>query len=105
MLKLKRSDAFVDWFDRLRDRRARERIVARLLRLQLGQFGDVKTVGDGISELRIDYGPGYRIYFKQQGLELILLLIGGDKSTQARDISRAKDIAVTYQDMVKKKLN
>ena len=83
MLKLKRSDAFVDWFDRLRDRRARERIVARLLRLQLGQFGDVKAVWEGISELRIDYGPGYRIYFKQQGLELILLLIGGDKSTQA----------------------
>jgi putative addiction module killer protein len=96
MFRLLRSEEFADWFERLRDLRARERIIARTLRLQLGQFGDVKPVGSGVSELRIDYGPGYRIYIKQRGADLILLLIGGDKSTQARDIKRALEIADAY---------
>jgi putative addiction module killer protein len=105
MFKLIKSDAFIDWFDRLRDIRARDRIIARLLRLQLGNLGDVKAVGDGVSELRIDYGPGYRIYVKQRGSDLILLLIGGDKSTQVRDIKRAKEIAATYPEKAEKGLN
>ena len=105
MFKLVRSDAFIDWFERLRDIRARDRIIARFLRLQLGNFGDVKAVGDGISELRIDYGPGYRIYVKQRGPEMILLLVGGDKSTQAKDIRLAKEIAASYPQKAERRLN
>jgi putative addiction module killer protein len=105
MIKLVKSDEFIDWFNHLRDIRARDGIIAGFLRLQLGQFGDVKAVGDGISELRVDYGPGYRIYIKQHGAELILLLIGGDKSSQARDIKRAKEIAVALAEANKKRLN
>ena len=81
------------WFAGLRDRSAKSRIDIRVRRLSLGNPGDVKPVGDGVSELRIDYGPGYRVYFVQQGTILIVLLAGGDKSTQDRDIKTAKKLA------------
>jgi putative addiction module killer protein len=81
---------FSVWFDSLQDIRTQQRIDARLARLRLGNLGDVKRVGEGIHELRLDFGPGYRIYFGQQGRTVIILLYGGDKSTQQRDIRKAK---------------
>ena len=92
MFELRRSDTFKRWIANLSDRRAFERVLGRLSRLQDGHFGDVKYF-DGLGELRIDYGPGYRIYFVQRGRTIIVLLCGGDKSTQSRDISRAKILA------------
>jgi putative addiction module killer protein len=82
---------FDEWLNSLRDIRAKARIAQRLDRLQLGNLGDYKSIGDGLYELRIDYGSGYRIYFGQIGLVVILLLCGGDKSTQNRDIRKAKE--------------
>jgi putative addiction module killer protein len=90
MFELRQTDAFSAWYDTLADRKAQERIAQRLVRLQSGLLGDVKPVGEGVSELRIDHGPGYRVYFVQRGMVLIILLCGGDKKTQARDIQRAK---------------
>jgi putative addiction module killer protein len=84
---------FANWFRALRDRQARARIQVRIDRLQLGLPGDVKTKGKGVSELRIDYGPGYRIYFTKRGRVLIILLAGGDKRTQERDIIKAIQLA------------
>ena len=81
---------------RLRDLATRKRIAIRVDRLAFGLMGDVKPVGGGISELRLDFGPGYRVYFQQRGHFLILLLLGGDKSSQQRDIIRAKEIAAAY---------
>jgi putative addiction module killer protein len=78
-----------EWLDGLRDGRARARIVARMDRLSVGLLGDWRSVGDGVCELRIDYGPGYRVYYGQDGEALILLLCGGDKRTQAKDIEKA----------------
>lgn len=95
LIKTATSDA---WLTGLRDRRAAIRILARLDRLAVGNPGDVKPVGSGLSELRIDYGPGYRIYFMQQGAVLIVLLSGGDKSSQARDVARAKALAAQWKD-------
>jgi putative addiction module killer protein len=92
MFEFRRSDTFKRWLASLRDQRAYERIVDRLARVQVGQFGDVKYF-DGIAELRIDYGPGYRIYFAKREQTIIFLLCGGDKSTQSRDIKRAKELA------------
>ena len=89
------TDAFRDWLDALRDLDARKRIVRRILRLEAGLFGDAKSVGAGISELRIDHGPGYRLYFIRRGGELVILLCGGDKSTQDSDIRRAREIAAS----------
>ena len=81
------------WFERLRDRRAAARIQARIDRAESGNLGDCKPVGEGVSEMRIDYGPGYRLYFVQRGGEVIILLVGGGKSTQARDIEMARELA------------
>ena len=98
MIKLLRSEEFDRWLRKLRDERAVARVQARLLRLSLGNAGYAKPVGEGVSEMRIDYGPGYRIYFKRRGEELILLLIGGDKQTQDADINLAKAIAASWKD-------
>ena len=93
MIDMKKTDIFVQWLDELRDIRARARIQARIERLAAGNPGDVKPVGDGVSELRIDYGPGYRVYFTRRGNEVLILLAGGDKSTQDTDIKIAQGLA------------
>lgn len=92
-MEIRQTAAYRKWFDGLRDVAARSRIAIRIRRLSLGNFGDVKPVGGGISELRVDYGPGYRVYFKQHGAELVVLLAGGDKKSQARDIAKANKLA------------
>ncbi|WP_284943776.1 type II toxin-antitoxin system RelE/ParE family toxin [Acidisoma cladoniae] len=93
MIDVRQTSTFSDWLDGVRDRPAGQRINLRIRRVSLGNFGDVKLVGEGVSELRIDYGPGYRIYVRRRGLTVVLLLCGGDKSTQDRDIARAKTLA------------
>ena len=93
MVMVKRTEVFDKWLRKLRDRRAAARIEARVFRLTLGNLGDAKPVGRGIQELRIDYGPGYRVYFLPQACRIIILLCGGDKTTQAADIARALKIA------------
>ena len=93
MFTVRRTDVFKDWLDGLKDRRAAARIRARVLRLEDGNLGDVKPVGGGVSELRIDYGPGYRVYFTQPERTIILLICGGEKKGQSRDIATAKRIA------------
>jgi putative addiction module killer protein len=93
MLEVRKTEVFDEWLSRLADQRAKAKIASRIERLGLGNPGDVKPVGDGISEMRVPYGPGYRVYFKQTDKAVILLMCGGDKSTQAKDIKRAKEIA------------
>jgi len=93
MIQVRQTEVYARWFRSLRDRQARARIDARILRLSLGNPGDVKPVGEGVSELRIDYGAGYRIYFAQRGEALVILLAGGDKRTQDRDIRKALELA------------
>lgn len=93
MIEVRQTAEYASWFTSLRDRLAKTRIDIRVRRLSLGNAGDAKPVGGGVSELRIDYGPGYRVYFVQRGSILIVLLAGGDKSTQAQDIRRAKTLA------------
>lgn len=93
MIDVKQTEAFRKWRLRLKDDRARALIASRLDRLAFGHAGDVEPVGQGISELRIHYGPGYRIYFQQRGDTIIVLLCGGDKSTQSKDIKAAKRLA------------
>ena len=93
MIEIRKTEVFALWLDNLRDIRARARIQARMERLAAGNPGDVKPVSEGVSELRIEYGPGYRVYFRKRGHELIILLAGGDKSTQARDIKTALRLA------------
>lgn len=93
VIEVHQTDVFEAWFSNLRDRVARARIDIRIRRLSLGSYGDVRPVGGGVSELRIDYGPGYRVYFVQRGQSLVVLLAGGDKSTQSRDIERALELA------------
>jgi putative addiction module killer protein len=88
-----RTSAFADWLDGLRDPRAKARILVRIDRMQDGNPGDVAPVGEGVSEARIHHGPGYRLYFVERGNALIILLCGGDKSSQARDIAMAKRLA------------
>lgn len=89
MLEIRQTELYARWFNSLRDPRARARINVRIRRLSLGNPGDVRPVGEGVSELRIDYGPGYRVYFAHRGQALIVLLAGGDKRTQERDIQKA----------------
>ncbi len=93
MIEVRQTTVFGLWLRKLRDQRAKARIAARIRRAAFGNIGDVRPVGAGISEMRIDYGPGYRVYFVERGNRLIVLLCGGDKSTQDRDIERAKAIA------------
>lgn len=93
MIEIRKTEHFARWIDNLRDVRGRARVLARIERLAGGNPGDFKRVRGGISEMRIDYGPGYRIYFKRRGQELIILLAGGDKSTQAKDIEAALRLA------------
>ena len=93
MREVRQSQTYAEWFKGLRDRTAKTRIDIRIRRLSLGNPGDVKSVGEGVSELRVDYGPGYRIYFMQKADVLIVLLAGGDKSSQDRDIRNAKNLA------------
>jgi putative addiction module killer protein len=93
MVEIRKTDIFVKWLDGLRDIQARSRVLVRIERLATGNPGDVKPVGEGVSELRIDYGPGYRVYFVKQGQTVIVLLAGGDKSTQATDIRTAIRLA------------
>ncbi len=93
MIDIRQTDEFTDWLDGLNDRQAIARVNTRIYRLALGNPGDAKAVGEGVSELRIDYGPGYRVYFTQRGQTLVILLAGGDKRTQDRDIRRAITLA------------
>ncbi len=93
MIEIRQTVVYARWFNSLRDRKARARIDVRVRRLSLGNPGDVKAVREGVSELRIDYGPGYRVYYTQRGQRLIVLLAGGDKHTQKQDIKRALEIA------------
>jgi putative addiction module killer protein len=95
MFEIRKAQAFVQWLDSLRDIQARARVLVRIERLVAGNPGDVKPVGEGVSELRITYGPGYRVYYKMQGQTIVVLLAGGDKRTQAKDIEQALQLART----------
>ena len=90
MYVLQKTDVFNEWLKRLRDKKALARIVFRMTKMEMGLLGDYKSIGDGISEIRIDYGPGYRLYFTKKNNVIIVLLIGGDNSTQSIDIAKAK---------------
>jgi len=98
MVEFRQTETFRKWRIRLKDERARALIASRLDRLAYGNAGDVKPVGQGISELRIDYGPGYRVYFQKRGNTIIILLCGGDKRTQAKDIQTAKRLAAEWSE-------
>jgi putative addiction module killer protein len=93
MIEIRKTENYVQWLDGLHDIRARARILVRIERLAAGNPGDVKALGEGVSELRIDYGPGYRVYYKKQGRKVVILLAGGDKSTQSKDIKTALRLA------------
>jgi putative addiction module killer protein len=92
-IEVRQTDVYEAWFDQLKDRQARARITARIRRLSLGNPGDAKPIGQGVVEMRIDYGPGYRLYFTRRGDVVAILLCGGDKRTQRQDIVRAIDLA------------
>ena len=93
MVEIRQTDVYARWLEKLRDQQAKARIAVRIRRLSLGNPGDVRPVGGGVSELRIDYGPGYRVYFLKQGATLVILLAGGDKSSQSQDIAEARNLA------------
>ena len=93
MLEIRETPAYAAWFSALRDRTAKARIDIRIRRLSLGNSGDIRPIGEGLSELRIHYGPSYRIYLTKRGYTYVILLAGGDKSSQAQDIRLAKDLA------------
>lgn len=93
MIEIRQTDHFAGWLERLRDRSAKSKILVRIDRLRLGLAGDVKPAGAGVSELRIDFGPGYRLYFIRRGKNVVFLLAGGDKSSQNRDIRTAHELA------------
>ena len=96
-VRILQTEVYARWFASLRDIRARARIDARIRRFALGNPGDTKPLGGGVSELRIDYGPGYRVYFARRGATLVLLLTGGDKSRQQADIARARELAAIWK--------
>ncbi len=93
MIEIRQTEDFAKWFKQLKDRQARARIQARIDRMTLGGFGDCKPVGNGVSEMRVHYGPGYRVYFVQRGETLVILLAGGAKRTQSKDIQVAQRLA------------
>lgn len=93
MVEIRKTESFAKWLDGLNDIRARARIMVRIERLAAGNPGDVRPVGEGVSELRIDYGPGYRVYYRKHGRTVIILLAGGDKRTQSKDIKAALGLA------------
>jgi putative addiction module killer protein len=93
MVEIRKTELFANWLNNLRDIQAKARVLVRIERLALGNAGDVKPVGEGVLEMRISYGPGYRVYFIQRGSELIILLAGGDKSSQSKDIMSAIRLA------------
>ncbi len=93
MIEVRKTAQFTKWFDSLKDRKGRARIQARIDRVEMGHFGDAEPVGEGVSELRIFYGPGYRVYFVQSNAAVVILLSGGDKDSQQADIAKAKEIA------------
>lgn len=95
MIEVRQTQEFSAWLHRLRDANAVARIVGRIRRMEKGNPGDTKSVGNGVLEMRIDYGPGYRIYYLRRGAEIVILLCGGDKRTQAQDIKRAQVLAET----------
>ncbi len=97
MTVFRKTEVFAKWIDNLRDIQARARIQARIERLALGNPGDVKPIGEGVSELRIGYGPGYRVYFKKVGLTVMILLAGGSKKSQNRDIKKALELARMFK--------
>lgn len=97
MYEVLQTSAYAAWFRSLRDRTARGLIVRRLERLELGNFGDTKSLGDGVHELRLKFGPGYRVYFSHRTGRIVLLLCGGDKGSQSRDIARAKQLALELE--------
>ena len=98
MIEIRQTEVFANWLANLRDRKAKARVQVRIDRMETGNFGDVAPVGQGASEMRIFYGPGYRVYFVQKGTVVILLLCGGDKSTQSHDINKAKELANQLED-------
>ena len=98
MYTILRTDEFDGWLSKLRDAKGKARIAARIRSAEMGNLGDVEPVGEGISEMRIHYGPGYRVYFKKKGKVLIVLLLGGDKSSQSRDIKKAKALALALKE-------
>ncbi|MEX0827963.1 MAG: type II toxin-antitoxin system RelE/ParE family toxin [Haliea sp.] len=93
MFEVYKTEEFARWFRKLRDRQAKSRILARIDRLEQGHFGDTESVGGGVNELRLFYGPGYRIYFTRRSSFVVILLTGGDKSSQSKDIAKAKELA------------
>jgi len=98
LLEVRKTDAFENWLTGLRDQRGKAKIVARIDRLALGNPGDVAPIGEGVSELRIHFGPGYRVYFVRRGKTVVVLLCGGDKGSQERDIAQAKSLAAELED-------
>ena len=98
MLQIRKTDVYAAWIDDLRDIHGRARILVRIERLAAGNPGDVKSVGEGVSELRIDFGPGYRVYFTKRCREVVILLAGGDKSSQQKDIELAIELAQSFQE-------
>jgi putative addiction module killer protein len=97
-VRLRKSNVFIKWLNKLKDKIGKHIITSRVSRLEEGNFGDCYPVGDGVTEMRIHYGPGYRVYFLDSGKEIIILLCGGDKSSQQADIKKAKKIAKLYKE-------
>jgi putative addiction module killer protein len=100
MVEIRQTEVYSSWFGTLRDRTGKARIDIRIRRLSLGNPGDVKPVGEGVSELRIDYGPGYRVYFLRRGRSVVVLLAGGDKQSQAGDIKKALELAKSLKEQM-----